>query len=249
MTKSGKRKRQGVLSDHKRVGKRFIPPLVDAIRLNELRWVDIPLPELLWLGLLNDRHGLGCGAELAVETARAAMAAHGSSKATWFAPSSAYRGLTSKRRKALIETLRVAGHLDDLKSALEPLIALYPECPLAFIFEGGPPQGDPEHGVAALKRVVASVFDKTTREATLMQASATYIAFATGMLRVASHVSLANFPEVANYPSTEESRRVASGVRALITSLFGMSYEASSWPRYFWNRGLEIDQCTGVSHE
>jgi hypothetical protein len=57
-------------------------------------------------------------------------------------------------------------------------------------------------------------------------------------------VSLANFPEIEKYPDTPESERVGSGVRAAIISFFGSSYDLSStWPAYFWNRGLELESC------
>jgi hypothetical protein len=77
-----------------------------------------------------------------------------------------------------------------------------------------------------------------------MQTNAIYIAFATDMLFVSSSTSLAKFPVVADYPHTEEAKRVGAAVRASIIGFFGMSYDNSSpWPSYFWNRGLEIDPC------
>ena len=240
------RKQQGVLSDHKRVGKRFIPPFIHRLGgLQEVKWIDIPLPELLWLALLNHRHGLMRGAELAVEAARAAAAAVGpAEKKVWFGPISVYAKLSRKQQRAVVTTLKSGGHLDDLKIALGVLVALYPECPLAFLFEGELPQGERLDHLSQLKVILEGLFDKTTKAATLTQANAMYIAFATDMLVVSRETSLANFPAVADYPHTEEAKRVGASVRASIIAFFGMSYDnSSSWPRYFWNRGLEIDQC------
>lgn len=42
-----------VLLDHKKVGKRFVPPLLQLGPLGEIKWIDCILPELLWLGLLK----------------------------------------------------------------------------------------------------------------------------------------------------------------------------------------------------
>ena len=67
----GVRKEIGVLADHQKVGKRFIPPFLKMDKIVEVRWVDPILPELLWLGLLNARYGLAKGAELAVAISRA----------------------------------------------------------------------------------------------------------------------------------------------------------------------------------
>ena len=47
-----------MLSDHKQIGKRFIPPLLDFAgtdvnSLEKISWINCRLPELLWLGLLK----------------------------------------------------------------------------------------------------------------------------------------------------------------------------------------------------
>jgi hypothetical protein len=239
------RKQQGILSDHQRVGKRFIPPFMHMLgRFQEVKWVDVPLPELFWLALLNDRHGFACGAELSVEVARAAISVLASEKKIWFGPISAYGTIGGAQRNEFIASLRCQSHLEDLKSAIAPLVALYPECPLAFIFEGEQPEENKDQHLSKLKLIIASLFDKTKKEATLMQASAIYIAFATDMLVVSPEVSLANFPAISDYPHTDETKRIGGAVRACINSFFRMSYDNSSvWPSYFWNRGLEIDQC------
>jgi hypothetical protein len=237
-------KRQAILSDHKRIGKRFIPPFMHTFGgLQEVKWVDVPLPELLWLGLLNHRYGLTRGAELGLSVARAAAAASAPEK-VWLGPISAYGKLTRKQQQAVVRTLKAETHLYDLKSALGALVALYPECPLDFLLEGELPVREVRYHLSQLKIVLADLFDKTTKEATFMQANGVYIAFVTDMLIVSPETSLANFPSVFDYPHSEDAKRIAASVRAAINGFFGMSYDnSSSWPSYFWNRGLEIDQC------
>jgi hypothetical protein len=239
------RGRRRVLTDHLRVGQRFVPPFVHKLgNLHEVKWVDVPLPELLWLGLLNHQHGLKRGAELAIEVARAAAAEIKSDTKVWLGPISAYVKLTDQAKLAIVATLESRHCSDDLRIALRPLVSLYPECPLAFLYEGSLPQGERPDHLVQLKEVLANLFDKTTRQATLMQANAIYIAFATDMLVVSSDTSLAKFPAVAEYPDTDEGRRVGAAVRASILMFFGQHYDSTStWPRYFWNRGLEIDGC------
>jgi hypothetical protein len=74
-----------------------------------------------------------------------------------------------------------------------------------------------------------------------MQANGVYIAFVTGKLQVARGLSLANFPAIEKYPETEESRRVASGVRMVVNMFIGMARQSpNDWQKYFWNRGLEL---------
>ena len=44
-----------VLEDHKRIGKRFVRPVLQLGPLEQAAWIDRLLPELLWICILNDR--------------------------------------------------------------------------------------------------------------------------------------------------------------------------------------------------
>ena len=80
----------------------------------------------------------------------------------------------------------------------------------------------------------------------MIQATAIWLGFDAGKLKVSEGLALAEFPEIERYPDTELSRRVGSGVRASLNMLIGAGQRQSigeSWPSYFWNRGLTIDGC------
>jgi hypothetical protein len=252
-----KKKKAGVLADHRRAGKRFIPPFFQIPgTLFEVRWVDTILPELLWLGLLNDRYGLAQGAALAVSIARAALNSMGQERRIFFAATSAFTRLSDEQKARVVRSLELSGDLQSLKDGLTALSEFYPKCPLNFIFGSSPstrPDGS-KGNLSWLKDVLKTLFDRWDKPGTLVQANAVYMAFVSDMLKVAEGLSLANFPAVAEFPDTEESQRVASGCRAMVTTVFGDGpwYDKSaSWPRYFWNRGLELDPCEiqGLSDE
>ena len=137
--KSGKGKKKEVFSDHKRVGKRFIPPLLQLTTFQDLSWVDCTLPELLWLGLLNDQYGLKKGANLGLSLAKTAAAATEKKVKRWYALTSAYSLLTEQEKNKVIVALKTTSEHDALKLGLVQLVALYPECPLSFLFEGQVP--------------------------------------------------------------------------------------------------------------
>ena len=164
---------------------------------------------------------------------------------SWFAPTSAYRKLNKQQQQSVVATLASDNNLDDLRIALGSLAGFYPECPLTFLFEGGVPTCNSAIDLLRLKKILAGLFDKTTKSGILMQANAVYIAFLTEMLHVSPETSLAKFPAVADYPDTDLSQRVGAAVRTSIVGFFGTSYDKSEpWPGYFWNRGLEIDPCS-----
>ncbi len=235
-------RKQHILSDHQKVGKRYIPPLLQLGPFSEVKWVDCVLPELLWLGLLNEAYGVAKGAALALRLARAAVKAAGNTR--WFGSTSAYASLDNAQKTEVLKTL-AASDQQSLQRAFLPFLVFYPECPLTFLFEGsGQWESESEKLLAEFKAFLATLFDKVEKRATFMQANAVYIAFVTGKLKVAKGLSLANFPAIKKYPDTSESRRVASGVRAVVNTFIGMAEKSpTDWPKYFWNRGLELEPC------
>lgn len=235
-----------VLGDHQKIGSRFVPPFVHKLgALGEIRWLDGPLPELFWLALLNERYGLQKGAHLGLTLAKAASEVRKGSGKMWFAPASAFASLTPEDWAQVRQVLAASGDLGALHEGLSSLVGLYPACPLFPLFPGAVPEGaGPQAGLSKLTDLLAGLFDKSSKPATLMQANAVYIAFVTELLVVAPTTSLANFPAVADYPDSEEARRVGAAVRATINGFFGhWQPEPSTWTRYFWNRGLQLGGC------
>jgi len=231
-----------VLQDHKQIGKKFIPPLLQLRNVQTIKWQVPILPELLWLALLNSTYGTRTGPELAVALASSASKLV---QQKWFAPASAYDSLLSEQKTELLQVLNLSHKLGAIQHALNDLLWFYPTCPLAFLFPTGPtaPE-DPKSALEAFKRVLEELYDRGARAPMLMQANAFFIGLSVGPLRISSHISLPNFAEIEKYPTTSESRRAGSAVRAAMFGLFGHDYEhASTWPQYFWNRGLEIEPC------
>jgi hypothetical protein len=143
------------------------------------------------------------------------------------------------------EALAGTGDLFELQQALEPLIGLYPECPLAPIFAGTPAVAT-EPAVQRMKACVGALFRRADRDPMMAQASALWLAFDSEILKVSPDTCLARFPEVHDYPKTEISKEIGAAIRSSLNAFFGNDHhypEKSSWPTYFWNRGLEVSAC------
>ena len=238
--------KNSVLSDHKRIRKKFIPPFLQSGDFEEVSWIDYVLPELLWLGIINESNDLKVGADLALSLASEADKVNKTPKKIWFAPASSYSIFTINQKKKIIKGLRLSGKIDRLKRAFLPLGKFYPECPLNFIFEDQLPNvKNTQEMLEKFKRVLSKFFDKRGTPATFIQANAIYVAFCTDMLVVDRKTVLANFPAIDKFPFTEESQRIASAIRASINVFFGAYQHVGkfSWPKYFWNRGLELQPC------
>lgn len=216
--------------------------------MREISYVDLILPELLWLALLNDSYGLAKGAELGLALPKAVtkIESGSSSPRKWLALTSSYATLTNEQKEQIVSALLSSDELEPLTQALSPLVAFYPECPFTFLYRGQSPRvEDSKTSLVQFKAFLSNLFDKYDKPATLMQANAVYIAFVTDILKVAKGLALSNFPAIADFPETGESKRVAASIYATVSG-FGAHFhieEPSAWPTYFWNRGLELESC------
>ncbi|MCY4586263.1 MAG: hypothetical protein OXB98_09530 [Bryobacterales bacterium] len=241
---TARKKTPKVLADHKKVGKKFIPPFVAKLgQLGEVRWVNDLVPELLWLALLSDRHGRERGVDLARRLALAAVDARRSKPTSWFALASAYAKLSVSEQEAVVAKLGKDGAVQEIRTALSPLLTFYPECPLRFLFDN-PPESE-DDSLEKFKDVLVTIFDRWDTPSTFEQATAVYIAFCSGMLKVSKDLALANFSAIEEFPNTEESHHVASGARATVSMFYEQfkTDDSAVWVSYFWRRGLELDDC------
>lgn len=252
MKKNKKKKQPKVLSDHAKIGKRFVPPFTHMLgNLKETPWVDVTLPELVWIACLNHEWGFAKGAALAVALSAAAREAAMEST-DWFASVSSYKTLTEVQRAAVVESLEKTSHLSELRCGLLDLQVLYPEAPFRFLYGRNVPELNDQPGtLSRFKAMFAGLFDKTTRAAIFAQGNVLYLGFVAGKLRVAKGTSLAEFPALEDYPKTERSRMVAAAVRSATPMMLldPSAPHESAWAEYFWNRGLELEQCKSDSQD
>ncbi len=246
MTDSKKNERKpakpkAVLGDHKRVGKRFIPPMAQ-LGISDVRWIESLAPEFLWIALLHDRLGFARGAEVARLVAQAFQETDAS--LGWCAAISSFGTLAEDSRPQFIAAVLKNGVADELALALGALHEHYPGHPLAFALPAEA-KGD----ISSLKRVVGLLLgSRADVDAMRTQATAVYLACTGGWLKVLADSALADFPEVERYPDTDKSQRVASSVRAALNGLT-IKVPTSEWPRYFWNRGLELEPCSPAGNQ
>lgn len=201
-------------------------------------WVDVGLPEIVWLAVMHDRLGLKRGVEVALQVTRTVDTV----TKVYVALASEFDKLSPDQavavRAALPPDIRT-----DLMNALQPFLTLYPESSLSLLIES--PSSSPASEILSWFRpLLADLMDRTSRTATLAQGSLIYLILLQGRLHVGKGSSLSQIAEIEAYPETSESRRVASSVRASLNMYFSrQSGETMVWPRYFWNRGFELEPC------
>jgi len=241
-----KKSNKGVLSDHKRVGKVFKPPLTHLGRFEETNWLQYTMPELLWIALLLEKCGLRNGVDLCLELALEAQKLEDGDSKCWFAATSSYSALTGENKNILRKKLSGYSKLKYIQDALEPLIHFYPKCPLSFLFEDedmNESMGSRE--LSSFKEILSSMYSKRDRLPILVQTQGVYIALVSQKLRITKDSAMANLEAVLDYPNSEESLRIGATVCATCNMLIGELPEegAKEWPNYFWQRGFELEDC------
>lgn len=204
------------------------------------------MPELLWIALIQDYHGLHEGVALITRFTRSARKCSSSKKKNIFATITSLGELTKDEMLCLQGELIARGDLFEIQKALFPLIALYPECPLDFLYSIKPSSSvEKKEHLERMKNVVGGMYNKISRDTMMVQATAIWLAFDSGVLKVFEGLALAKFPEIERYPHTELSEKVAASIRSSIYMLFTEHHyqDSENWPKYFWNHGIGVDKC------
>ncbi|MEE9465160.1 MAG: hypothetical protein V3W14_06265 [Candidatus Neomarinimicrobiota bacterium] len=245
------KKKSGVLEGHQQIGKSFIPPMLNMMgnKLNEVPWVKLVMPELIWIAELEAIWGVQGGTELARKLCLVALESS-PDETNRFVTVSDYSNLNTRAWRTILDQLRADGDLSSISTGLHRLQLLYPKAPFEVFFQDDDLDDDLESEATTetlnrFKTNLTRLFDKTTREAIFVQGTAIYLIAAAGKLFIKKGMALADLPLLEDYPNTERSRMVAAAVRASIPSLFVGTEEPerSIWANYFWNRGLVLEKC------
>ena len=242
--KADSKKPRGILDEHRRVGKKYLPPITELRNLKPVSYINQLLPEILWMGLINDALGYREGIRLFQALAVTAKKIHQSEKQTNFALCSSYLKLSEVERAELLKRLAEDKSLEQLKSCLAPLTIHYNGFPLAFL---GMPADPPDRTILLkkLKRSIERHIVKYETPALAIQAAVVYIRAITGGLQLNSKMSAPDLDSIITSPESENAKKASAFVRSFVlmeVSLAGEDY-TDAWARSFWNHGIELDDC------
>jgi hypothetical protein len=212
--------------------------------LQEVSYVHQLLPEIIWIGLINDALGYRKGAELVAQLAKTAKQIHDSKISYNFALARSYAILATEEQGRINEALERLGILRQLRELLAPLILLYDGFPLAFL---GRNDELPERMwlIERLKQTVEKHMDKYRTPGMAIQATMIYVRGITGGLFFAKEMSVPNLDAILADPESEDAKHAAGFVRssAMMEVMPPAVDGESEWARSFWNQGLRIDKC------
>jgi len=236
------RKERKVLDSYRKVGTKFVPPLLDMpIRPDYISWASHTMPELIWWDVLADKVSHRFAAKVAEGIAHYFKGRE--NRDCWWAFISDYSRLTDEDAAGLTDHLSREGVLPQLMESLADFLDLYPACPISRLVDRRP-TGIVDVGyLGQFEGRVRELEDKRSRNGVLIQAQALYLGFILGKLRVKRGLALADFPEVQNYPNSEKSLRVGAAICASVNMVAGRmlpKYSDDDWVQYFWRRSLDL---------
>ena len=237
-----KRNKKKFLDGHIRVGKRFVPPLMQLNMNTSISYVNDMLPELIWIGLLNDKVGYVRAARVLEKIFSFAEDIKDPKQNGNFALISTFNLLNDEQKNSLREKLNNEGNLELLQNCIAPLTLLYENCPLSFL---GPPTYVFTDGklVFAIKECVGRAIDKYDTPGIVLHGAMLLSRLVTKKIKFSAEMDLPDFNAVIDEPDSEEAKKAAGFMRANALTEFGMLNIKPSWAREFWNRGVELSPC------
>ncbi len=237
-----KKKKKQLLKGHKRIGKRFIPPMKQIPSMNQVSYIDNILPELIWIGLINEKVGYIRGTRILEKIFSTIDEFKEPEQHSSFALISSFNSLSLYQKECLAEVLDQDGFLEIVRNSIAPLNLLYENCPLLFL---GPPteQYSSEELIATMKNCVGKVIDKYETPGIVLNGSILLSRLVTRKIKFPADMDLPDFNAVINSPDSDDAKRAAAFMRSNALMEFGMHKVDTSWAQYFWNRGYELSPC------
>ncbi|ELL0578882.1 hypothetical protein Q6U58_003743 [Vibrio cholerae] len=210
-----------ILRDHKKVGQKFIPPLMQLPNMKETSFRDNTLPCLIWLSAIflrnPDRQSVHYVIEFLVKC------------------------------KDILDGIENQAMLNFLRESLVHQHQLLENYPLDFLFEDYAYGVDKEEALEQLKEDVSALLDRYTMHSTKVQTTAFVSMTATGKLFLSSAIDLPDFNSIFTAPDSDESKRVASFVRANINAGAGFQDAEggeNEWSKSFWSQCFDMEACS-----
>lgn len=210
-----KQKSTGVLSDHVRKGQRLLPPILHVLgdKHAPYSWTRQLVPEVIWIWLLIDFHGVAKGASLAEAIGNAAAKASDTLPAPLYATLSSFRALADEQKSKIRRLLN--GHkLEGIQDALKGFCQICPDNPLNFLISD---VFATDSDVESFSIALEALYDRLGRPAALTLATVTSMELQQGKLKMPPHIwekVQEDFQHISDYPTTERSKAAAASFRA-----------------------------------
>lgn len=244
-------KRKAVLSDHKRAGKRLIPPILQLPNVVSTSFIDHRLPDLIWMSAIFRKAHPKVAIELIIDFIKLCSDIAGADELESLAFLTNFCALSAEQKSVIRRKLDGTLMLGMIRKKLGHQGAILERYPLAFLFDESPVSENHSEAIPELKEDVELLLDRYTPHATKVQVTALVAMMATGKMMISSQIDLPNFDLIFTDPESDEAQRVASFARASLNSGMGFMIEDhpqaldehATWKNDFWAQAYLLDSC------
>lgn len=235
-----------VLADHKKVGKRLIPPLMQLHNVKLISFQTTTLPCLIWVSAILLRNPDREAVHYIVEFLIMCKEILADDQLPPLVLLSTFDQLNQQQQSKLVSNIKDKEMLDFFQNSLVHQFSLLKNHPLSFLFDSSHHNVDRERALIELKEDVAGLLDRRSPHSTKVQTTAFASMAATGKVVFSSKIELPDFNAVFTDYDSDESKRAAAFVRASINAsphFEGHEDTGSEWSRSFWKQTFEMEQC------
>lgn len=234
-----------VLSDHKKEGKRLIPPIMQLPMMQMVSFRDKTMPCLIWLSALfvriPDREAVQKSLDL-ITRCHEVLGEEAAIPPLVFLNS--FSQLSDAQREEIASDQKVRDIADFLWLKIAHQILLFKDHPLAFLFSSYKLELPTELAIEHLKEDVIGLLDRYSHHATKVQVTALVANIASGKMVISSRINLPNFDVIFTAPESDEAKRVAGFARANLNAEAGIrTKEGNSWATSFWKNAFYLEGC------
>lgn len=238
-----KSKKKTVLDGYKKVGKKFIPPVMQWPDFHETNWVNDIIPELIWIAVLQHKLGYRTANEAMADLHKTYIEFCDTKYLHSFF--SSYDAMDKDKKEAFREKFKQSEYYDKLFLGLSDLQYFYPNHPLQFLFEGLKIKGS-KVTLKVIKDSLKGILVRRTEAGTIAQGAVLFNSMVTGKFNAPKGSIFWEFGELDHYPNTDKSLQLASSIRAMINGLMNKDFKNTNceWVNTFWQKSFIIEPPT-----
>jgi hypothetical protein len=230
-----------ILSDHKKVGSKFIPPMMGGFNGWETTFfpVDIQkdiVPEIIWIAYIIDELGFEEGTDLLYLFVNYIEDIYFEKSLKDFCSMSNYEDLSYLQLQNLRYQIEHYYWYDEIRECLKSFNEILPQNPMNRLFM----EVSKKHSASVnkLKDILEKLASKRNKLMVLALTSSFCIKNQMGKVVITEEIKLPPASVILDFPNSDDSLRLASFVRAGSYSSFknaDIIKVNSTWNKKFWN--------------
>jgi hypothetical protein len=239
-------RKNDILSDHKKIGTKLVPPFKYKTNIQEISFRDSTLPSLIWFSAIFLRESDRSAVNNLIEFIIKCNEILGDDQSPTLAYLNNFNKLRKNQKNLILEGIKETKYYDFLIKNLKHQYALLSDYPLAFLFEGQEIRESKEDSLVKLKEDVSGLLDRYSGHSTKVQTTVFVSMTATGKLLLHPDIELPDFNAIFTEPTSDEARHVGSFVRAGINAGHGFGDAEggeNSWSTSFWEQVFKMESC------